>query len=68
MSLRVHEPFQSMQKAIEENSDIVSSVDVFETTARRLLVEDTDEGEEIRARIRDLKLLVEAYRTGLIKP
>ena len=67
MSLRVHEPFESTEKAIRENRDILSSVDVFETTERRILVGDTDEGRKLASNVRDLKLLVAAYKAGLVK-
>lgn len=67
LSLRAHQPFESTEKAIRENLDILSSVDVFETNERRMLVQDTDEGEELAERVGDLKLLVEAYRMGLVK-
>ncbi len=67
MSLRVHEPFESTEKAIRQNRDILSSVDVFETTEKRMLVGDTDEGRRLQANIDDLNLLVTAYKTGLLK-
>ena len=34
---------------------------------RRLLIEDTDEGEDLRCRIDDLMRLIAAYRKGVIK-
>ena len=67
LSLRQHEPFVSVEKAIEENIDIASSVDVFETIERRMLVGDTDEGKKLAENVEDLKMLVEAYRLGLVK-
>lgn len=67
MSLRVHEPFESTEKAIAQNRDIVSSVDVFETNEKRMLVSDTDEGRRLEAKIEDLKRLVTAYKSGLLK-
>ena len=67
LSLRVHEPFESTEKAIRENKDILSSVDMFETTERRILVGDTDEGRKLAVNVRDLKLLVAAYKSGLVK-
>ena len=67
MSLRVHEPFESTEKAIAQNRDIVSSVDVFETNEKRMLVTDTDEGRRLEAKIEDLKRLVTAYKSGLLK-
>ncbi len=66
-SLRVHQPFTSFADVIYNNSDIHSKVDVFSPHKRRVLVEDTDEGEEIRAKIRDLKKLIKAYKEGKIK-
>lgn len=67
LSLRAHEPFETTQKAITENRDIVSTVDIFETVKLRLLVGDTDEGRKLQTQIADLKLLLAAYRQGLIK-
>ncbi len=67
MSLRVHRPFESAQKAIDENIDILSTVDVFETTDRRMLIQDTDEGAALRDQIEGLQQLVCAYRTGLLR-
>ena len=67
LSLRSHEPFESTQKAIRENRDILSTVSIFETSAERILIEDTDEGARYQARIRDLEALLDAYRAGLIQ-
>ena len=67
LSLRSHQPFESVQKAVEENIDIISSTDVFEMMHERLYFEDTDEGKELRADICDLKDLLEAYRMGYLK-
>ena len=35
--------------------------------SRRMLVEDTDRGAEIREKIKELEALLEAYRSGQIK-
>ena len=67
LSLRVHEPFESVEKVIKENSDIRNKVDVFETMKKRMLVEDTDEGKYVKTVIGDLKLLIQAYQLGIIK-
>ena len=67
LSLRAHQPFETVEKAISENLDIVSSVDVFETTKNRVLVGDTDNGRKLAADVEDLKRLVAAYQTGLVK-
>ena len=47
--------------------DILSQTDILETEDRRILVEQTDEGETLRERVRDLKQLVAAYQLGWIK-
>lgn len=67
LSLRSHEPFESIQKAITENRDILSSVAIFETNRERRLIEDTDEGQAIRRQITELQRLLAAYRAGIIK-
>jgi fructose-1,6-bisphosphatase-3 len=38
-----------------------------ENENRRVLVEDTDEGEVLREKVHDLKQLVAAYQLGWIK-
>ncbi len=66
MLLAAHEPFESAQTVIENESDLFShSVDV-ETFPRRKLVADTDVGREIGERIYYLEELLEAYRNGTI--
>lgn len=67
LSLRSHGPFESIQKAIAENLDILSTTDMFEPSGQRLYVEDTDEGALKKERIEDLKLLLSAYADGTIK-
>ena len=62
-----HEPFTSMQKAIEEGQDIKSSTQIVEMSTQRMMVKDTDKGRELVTQINDLKKLLMAYRTGLIK-
>jgi fructose-1,6-bisphosphatase-3 len=66
-SLRVHEPFTSFEDVVYNNSDIHSKVDVFSANKRRVLVEDTDEGQHIKEKISDLKQLIAAYKDGTIK-
>lgn len=62
-----HEPFTSMQKAIEEGQDIKSSTQIVELSSQRMMVKDTDKGRELVTQINDLKKLLLAYRMGLIK-
>ncbi|MEG2332564.1 MAG: fructose-bisphosphatase class III, partial [Bacteroides sp.] len=67
MQLVQHEPFQSAQEAIEEGQDIKSTTFVIEFNSQRMMVKDTDKGQELVTQIHDLKKLLVAYRTGLIK-
>ena len=62
MSLRTHQPFESAEKAVKDNLDIISQKNILETENHRILVEDTDEGEVLRERVHDLKQLVAAYQ------
>ncbi|NMB93156.1 MAG: fructose-1,6-bisphosphatase, partial [Flexilinea flocculi] len=67
MRIASHEPFSGTMNAIKKNSDILSQEMVFETPAERLTVADTDSGFEIKARTEELKVLLQAYRLGVIK-
>ena len=62
-----HEPFTSAQDAILRGTDIKSSTQIVEMSAHRMLVADTDKGEELRSQISELKDLLYAYRHGIIK-
>jgi len=65
--LAAHQPFESTQKAIEEEIDIHSNTQILERNNKRIRVCDTDNGKELQQKIDDLKNLLEAYRSGLIK-
>ena len=62
-----HEPFESTQKAIEDEKDIHSTTVVLEQEVTRKRVGDTDIGEELKLQIKELEKLLDAYRKGLIK-
>ena len=62
-----HEPFTSTQDAIQRGTDIKSTTQIVEMSAHRMLVADTDKGDELRSQIADLKQLLHAYRQGIIK-
>lgn len=66
LTLVSHEPFVSTEKAISEEKDILSSAEVLEQADQRIRVKDTDIGCELKQQIEDLKLLLEAYRKGVI--
>ncbi|QJA09301.1 fructose-1,6-bisphosphatase [Romboutsia sp. CE17] len=67
LQLVSHEPFSSAEEAIVNESDILSTTVVVEHKVKRRRVKDTDAGEKIKDEIKDLKLLLLAYRKGLIK-
>jgi fructose-1,6-bisphosphatase-3 len=65
--LAAHDPFESTQKAIEEERDIHSKIEVVETSHARIRVKDTDLGRKIQQQIKELRQLLQAYREGLVK-
>lgn len=65
--LASHQPFESTQKAIEEEVDIHSNTTILEQNNKRIRVRDIDSGRKIQRKINELKQLLQAYRTGLIK-
>lgn len=67
MRLMSHEPFESVEKAINENVDIQSGRNKFETQSQRLMVKNTDIGRDILQQIYDLEELLKGYRQGDIK-
>jgi fructose-1,6-bisphosphatase-3 len=66
MRLKAHQPFESIEKVLTENKDIESTSNFFETEKQRVMVKDTDNGKVIMDNIRDLELLLTAYRQGII--
>lgn len=66
LQLVSHEPFESTEEAIVSERDILSTTMVVEKKLERKRVGDTDIGKELKKQIRDLKMLLTAYRKGLI--
>lgn len=62
MRIKAHQPFESVEKVLEENKDIESTSTMFETEKDRIMVGDTDEGKAIKEEIQMLKKLLEVYR------
>lgn len=62
-----HKHFKSIEEAVKNNLDIISARQIVETNATRKRVADTDIGEDLKEQISDLKMLLAAYRKGLIK-
>lgn len=65
--LVAHQPFESKQKAIEEETDILSTHELLAKADKRQRIEDTDVGESLNRQIHELKLLLAAYYRGFIK-
>lgn len=62
-----HEHFDSKRQAIVDEKDIISKRIFIEANATRKRVKDTDIGKDLMDQIADLKMLLTAYRKGLIK-
>lgn len=67
LTLISHDPFESVDKAIREGLDIKSTKQVIETTIERKRVKDTDIGKQISGQVKELEMLIAAYRKGIIK-
>jgi len=67
MRISAHEPFRGIEDAISNNTDILSDTVIFEHSADKIRVKDTDIGRRQAEKIDDLMQLLECYETGLIK-
>ncbi|HSQ88081.1 MAG TPA: fructose-1,6-bisphosphatase [Romboutsia sp.] len=67
LQLVSHNPFTSAEEAIVNESDILSTTEVVEHKDKRKTVRDTDAGIKLQEEVEDLKLLLMAYKKGLIK-
>ncbi len=67
-SLRIvaHQPFVGRARAIRENYDISSSTNLFERMEDRQKILETDVGLDLQRRIEDLRMLLDAYRDGVV--
>lgn len=65
--LSQNKPFESIQKAITEEKDIIAEIVVKKTDVVRKTVGDTDIGRKLKEEIQTLKELLEAYKKGDIK-
>ena len=61
-----HQPFDGRQNAITLNHDIASYSQVFETMEKQVVVAETDNGRLLQEQMDDLKMLLDAYRAGVI--
>ena len=67
LQLVSHQHFTNTEDVIFEESDILSTTSIVERKIDRKYERDTDMGKEIQENIDDLKLLLSAYRKGIIK-
>ena len=67
MSLVEHHPFDSVQQVVNNDEDMHSSTFVVEKMEERLTIRDTDSGRLLAGNIKDLEMLLDAYRSGMIK-
>lgn len=66
MMLVSHEAFCGKENAIKSNMDIHSNQIVFERDDSRIKIAETDKGKTLKGQIDNLKLLMQAYKNGLI--
>lgn len=62
-----HEPYSSIEDVVAQESDIHSEFIVVEQVHRRKKVADTDSGKVLKEKIKDLEVLLEAYKDGTLK-
>ncbi len=64
--LSSHEPFESVQAAIEYEKDMHSESVILESSLTRKKVMDTDIGKQLKKNIAELEKLLKAYREGVL--
>ena len=64
--LVAHQPFESKERAIKENLDIIHSITNLKEYKKRLKVKETDDGKVILKKAKDLSDLIEAFSEGYI--
>jgi fructose-1,6-bisphosphatase-3 len=61
-----HQPFAGKDDAIHRNYDIANESMVVEKLEERMKIAKTDQGKELQARVDDLLMLLQAYRSGAV--
>ena len=61
-----HQPFAGKLEAIQQNYDIANDSMIFEHMEQRVKIAQTDQGRDLQARVDDLMMLLEAYRSGAV--
>jgi fructose-1,6-bisphosphatase-3 len=67
IKLVAHEEFISKEYAVEHETDIHSEIIVTDYKLNRKRISDTDKGIEMQEKIKDLELLISAYRSGMLE-
>lgn len=67
LALTQHEPFTSVAQVVEGAGRVTSTAKYIEYIEKRIKVSNTDNGKDIKKRIKNLKKLLKAYEEGLIK-
>ena len=62
-----HQPFVGKREAVQQHHDIQNDSVIFERMNTRMKVSETDKGKELQARVDDLTMLLEAYRSGAVR-
>lgn len=65
--LSQNKPFESVEKAIKEEKDIIAEIVVKKTGVVRKTVGDTDIGKKLKIQIEDLLELLDNYQAGKLK-
>ncbi len=66
LAITSHSPFESIENIIEKGHEMMSQKYIVEEANRRILVGDTDKGQELSADVEDLKKLMFLYDSGTI--
>jgi fructose-1,6-bisphosphatase-3 len=66
MRIVSHEPFSGIQSVLEENKDMDTDVEFFQGAPQRIMVSDTDVGAKLNNGVKNLEMLLQAYRQGIL--
>lgn len=64
--LAQHHHFESIEDAIEQGADIIPGIEEIRRFSSPRTVGDTEKGDELRAEVRALERLVDAYRDNIL--
>lgn len=66
LRIKAHYPFQDIEHVLTSNADIDSVTTQVEMEPKRVMIADTDNGQNLKQQIADLEDLLTAYRRGQI--